>query len=57
MKVYINSSDRNKPRQLVEAEKIKETATTYIVRLPDGNVISRKKSRDIPQEKEKEKSK
>ena len=55
MKVYINNADRSKPRQLVEAEKVKETPTTYLVRLPDGNVISRKKSRDLPEVKEKDK--
>jgi hypothetical protein len=50
MKVYINSKDRNEPRQLVEAELIKEWKSTILVRLPDGNTISRKKLRDLPKE-------
>jgi len=55
MKVYVNDTDRSKPRKLVEAEKLKETATTYIVRLPDGNVVSRKKGRDLPKPPESKK--
>lgn len=47
MKVYVN--DKN-GRKLVEAELIKENKATIIVRLPDGNVVSRKKKRDLPEE-------
>jgi len=51
MKVYLNSENKNKPRKLVEAELIKEFATTLLVKLPDGNVIIRKKKRDLPEVK------
>lgn len=47
MKVYVN--DKN-GRKLVEVELIKENKATIIVRLPDGNVVSRKKKRDLPEE-------
>lgn len=47
MKVYINDKGG---RKLVEAELIKETKTTVIVKLPDGNIVSRKKKRDLPEE-------
>jgi len=55
IKVYVNDKDRTKPRKLVTAEKLDETKTTVIVKLPDGNVISRKKKRDLPEEEPKEK--
>jgi len=47
LKVYVN--DKN-GRKLVEAELIKENKATVIVRLPDGNIVSRKKKRDLPEE-------
>ena len=34
-------------RKVVEAELVENRSTSVIVRLPDGNVIKRKKSRDI----------
>ena len=49
MKVYVNGKNG---RKLVEAELIKETKTTVIVKLPDGNIVSRKKKRDLPEEGE-----
>lgn len=51
MKVLINSSNKNNPRQIIEVELLKEIETTFIVRLPDGKIISRKKKRDILEEK------
>jgi len=57
IKVYVNNKDRSKARQIVEAEILKETKTTYIVRLADGHVVSRKKSRDIPGMEKKKESK
>jgi len=45
MKVLVNNGVSRKE---LDAELIKETATTVIVRLPDGKVISRKKKRDLP---------
>jgi hypothetical protein len=48
MKVYINDSKDKTKRQVVEAKLIKENKLTVVVELPDGNVITRKKSRDIP---------
>ena len=50
MKVFINDKDSTKPRKVVEVEVIRETPRLFIVKLPDGNIISRKKSRDIVQE-------
>ena len=48
MKVYVN--DNKGGRKLVEAELIKENKATVIVKLPDGNIVSRKKKRDLPEE-------
>ncbi len=45
IKVYLKPLDGE--RTIVDAEVIKELETTFIVRLPDGNKISRKKSRDV----------
>jgi hypothetical protein len=50
MKVLIN--DKDGKRKEVEAQLIKETTTTVIVKLPDGNIISRKKKRDVVKESE-----
>jgi hypothetical protein len=47
LKVYINNKGG---RKLVEAELIKENKATVIVKLPDGNIVSRKKQRDLPEE-------
>ena len=53
MKVKIFLDDRqNGGRRLVEAELVEDRPTTVFVRLPDGNLITRKKSRDLPKEKE-----
>jgi hypothetical protein len=49
IKVLIYSPDR-KSRQLVEVEVIEEKETTLMVKLPDGNIIKRRKNRDFPQE-------
>ena len=46
MKVYVNA--KNGERRIVDAELIQETATTVIVKMPDGKIISRKKKRDLP---------
>jgi len=50
MKIFINSKNRTEPRQLVEAELLKDKETTIIVRLPDGTVVKRKKKRDLSTE-------
>lgn len=48
MKVYINNSKNFKdPRQVVEVVLVKENTSTIVVRLPDGNIITRKKNRDM----------
>ena len=49
VKVYLDAS-RKGDRKLVEAELIEDRPTTLVVRLPDGNVITRKKNRDLPKE-------
>jgi len=46
--VLVNNGSKDK-RKVVTATVIFETDTTYRVRLPDGNVITRKKNRDIPE--------
>lgn len=47
MKVFIGAGTE---RRIVECELMKETSTTMLVKLPDGNIISRKKKRDLPKE-------
>ena len=49
VKVYLDDRT-NGTRKLVEAELIEDRATTMKVKLPDGNVVTRKKSRDLPKE-------
>jgi hypothetical protein len=48
VKVLIN--DGIGKRKVVEAEVIQDRKTTILVRLPDGNIITRKKKRDLPKE-------
>jgi hypothetical protein len=50
VKVYIDDRT-NGGRQLVTAKLIEDRPTTMKVLLPDGNTITRKKSRDLPKEK------
>jgi hypothetical protein len=50
VKVFING-EKNGERKLVEVDVVKENQSTIIVKLPDGNIISRKKKRDLPEEK------
>lgn len=47
VKVYFDDRT-NGGRKLVEVELIEDRPTTMKVKLPDGNVITRKKSRDLP---------
>ncbi len=51
IKVYLNSKDRIQ-RELVECEVVKELPGKVRVKLPDGNIIERKKNRDLVLEKE-----
>ena len=48
MKIYLN--DKDGKRKIINAELIKERESTILVKLPDGNVIIRKKKRDLPKE-------
>lgn len=50
IKVYIGAGEG---RKLVDAEVIRESPSRLWVRLPDGNVIARKKNRDLPRLEEK----
>ena len=50
MQVYINK--KNGGRQLVNCDLVEDRKNTILVRLNDGNVIKRKKKRDIPKEGE-----
>jgi len=45
IKVYLN--DKDNKRKIVTAELLKDNKTSIIVRLPDGNIIKRKKKRDL----------
>jgi len=45
--VLVNDNDNPGKRKEVEATLIGEKATTIRVKLPDGNVITRKKNRDL----------
>jgi hypothetical protein len=47
MKVYINGENG---RKLVEVKLVSETKQNLWVKLSDGNVIKRKKSRDLEKE-------
>ena len=51
MIVLIN--DGKGGRKKVEVKKIKDLGLSVLVQLPDGNVIKRKKKRDLPGEGEK----
>lgn len=58
VKVYINDGGIDpkgelgpRARRLVDAELLKDRGTTIVVRLPDGNIITRKKKRDLPKER------
>ena len=51
MMVYINNDRKGTSRNLVNAELVKKKGSTLLVKLPDGNVVLRKKSRDLPNEK------
>jgi len=54
VRVYLNTTkNKDDPRKLTEVELVKEFKSTLLVRLSDGNVILRKKSRDLPKEGEK----
>lgn len=49
VKVYLDDRS-NGGRKSVEATLLEDRQTTIVVKLPDGNVITRKKSRDLPKE-------
>jgi len=58
IKIYLNANKLGaqltggeRQRKIVEAELIKENEKTVWVKLPDGRIIARKKSRDIVEEK------
>jgi hypothetical protein len=48
IQVYLNEGGT---RKLVDVEVVKEYNTYLMVKLPDGNVIRRKKNRDLVQPK------
>jgi len=47
IKVYVNDKKNSKKRVAVNAELIEDRPHSVRVRLSDGNVIVRKKNRDI----------
>jgi len=49
MKVLINDPDSKGKRKEVECVLVKELPNRLYVKLPDGNIIKRKKSRDLVQ--------
>lgn len=50
VKVYLDDGKGTGKRKLVEAGLLEERKSTIVVQLPDGNIVTRKKSRDIPKE-------
>ena len=50
IKVYLNRKDRTE-RKVVNAELIEDRKDSVVVKLPDGNVIVRRKNRDLEEEK------
>jgi hypothetical protein len=55
IKVYVNDSSIDPKgelgtyhRRLINVELLEDRKTTILVRLPDGEVITRKKKRDLP---------
>lgn len=50
--VYVNVKGGG--RKLVSAELVKENHARITVKLPDGNIITRRKSRDLPKEGDKD---
>lgn len=49
IKIYLNIKKEDK-RRIVNAELLEDRNTTVLVGLPDGNVIVRKKNRDVVKE-------
>lgn len=49
MKIFLG---RGQERAIVDATIVRENPKTVVVRLADGNVIKRKKNRDIPSAQE-----
>ena len=49
MQVYVNDPKDPAKRVLIEAKLIKENHSTIVVELPDGNIIKRRKKRDLPE--------
>ena len=45
MKVYLN--DKSNKRKIVNAELLEDRKYSVLVALPDGNIIVRKKKRDL----------
>lgn len=50
VKVYLDDGKWTGKRKIVFAELLESRKSTIVVKLPDGNVITRKKSRDLPKE-------
>ncbi len=50
IKVYLNTKKPGQ-RRLVNAELIEDRIGSVVVKLPDGNVIVRRKNRDLVEEK------
>ena len=49
MRILLNA-DNAGSRKEVDAELVRENAKSVWVRLSDGNIIKRKKTRDVPKE-------
>lgn len=50
MKVLIDDKKNPGCRKTVEVKVLEDRGTTLKVQLPDGNIITRKKNRDLPKE-------
>ncbi len=49
IKVYLNTKVEGK-RKVVNAELIEDRKDSVVVKLPDGNIIKRRKNRDVVKE-------
>lgn len=48
VKVYFGDTRNGQDRQLLDCELVEVRATTIVVKTPDGNLVTRKKVRDLP---------
>ncbi len=47
IRVKLNVNKKGEQRKVVDAELLEQRGTTILVKLPDGNIITRNKKRDL----------